>query len=487
MIIAPSDTASVAAMGAAVRSGAVTAEALTREALARIEAVDPLVHAFVHVDREGALAQAKAADQALAGGRDFGPMHGVPYALKDIFDVAGLPTTCHSKLRLDNVARNDSEVAARFRAGGAVLLGKLGTYEFAFGGPSFDLPFPPARNPWNLDHVTGGSSSGSAAAVSAGIVRVAPGSCTAGSIRVPAAWCGAVGLKPTYGRVSRRGVFPLAWTLDHCGPLARSVEDAAIALTVMAGHDPGDPASADLPVPDFRADLESGVAGLRIGVPRAFFAEHPALTFEARQAIDRALDLLRHGGAQVEDVGLPDYEIFFACGRVLMTAEMHALHRADLRARPQDYAEATLKRFVLGAAISSADYIDAQRLRRSLTGAVDAVLNRCDSLLTAVSLTPPPPFSTVAPPSTWPTQANMFNVTGHPALTVPVGLDSAGFPLAVQLVGRAFDESLVLRVGRFLERQTGWLEVPLPAPAQPSRQRPARADNSSSSSQPEPS
>jgi aspartyl-tRNA(Asn)/glutamyl-tRNA(Gln) amidotransferase subunit A len=146
---------------------------------------------------------------------------------------------------------------------------------------------------------------------------------------------------------SRRGVFPLAWTLDHCGPLARSVEDAAIAMTVMAGHDPGDPASADLPVPDFRADLERGVAGLRIGVPRAFFAEHPALTFEARQAIDRALGLLREGGAQVEDVGLPDYEIFFACGRVLMTAEMHALHQADLRARPQDYAEATLKRFVL--------------------------------------------------------------------------------------------------------------------------------------------
>ena len=460
---------SVAAMGDALRSGATTAEALTCEALARIEAVDSLVHAFVHVDREGAVAQARAADAALAEGRDLGPMHGVPYALKDIFDVAGLPTTCHSKLRLGHVAESDSEVAARFRAGGAVLLGKLGTYEFAFGGPSFDLPFPPTRNPWNLDHVTGGSSSGSAAAVAAGFVRVAPGSCTAGSIRVPAAWCGTVGLKPTYGRVSRRGVFPLAWTLDHCGPLARSVEDAAIALGVMAGHDPGDPASADLPVPDYRSGLETGVAGLRIGVPRAFYAAHPALTPEARDAIGRALDWLREGGAQVEDVALPDYEVFFACGRLLMTAEMHALHQGDLRARPQDYAEATLKRFVLGAAISSADYIDAQRLRRSLTGAVHAVLDRFDALLTAVSLTPPPPFSTAAPPSTWPTQANMFNVTGHPAMTVPVGLDGTGFPLAVQLVGRPFDESLVLRAGRFLERRSGWLEVPLPALAEPSR------------------
>ena len=190
---------------------------------------------------------------------------------------------------------------------------------------------------------------------------------------------------------------------------------------VMAGHDPGDPTSADLPVPDYRSGLETGVAGLRIGVPRAFFAAHPALTPEARDAIGRTLDWLREGGAQVEDVALPDYEVFFACGRLLMTAEMHALHHGDLRARPQDYAEATLKRFVLGAAISSADYIDAQRLRRSLTDAVHAVLDQFDALLTAVSLTPPPPFSTAAPPSTWPTQANMFNVTGHPAMTVPVG------------------------------------------------------------------
>lgn len=466
---------SIAAMGRALRGGGLTAEALTRDALARIDAFDGAVHAFVRVEHEAALAEAHQADAALAQGQDLGPMHGIPYALKDIFDAAGLPTTCHSKLRLDHVAQGDSEVAARLRAGGAVLLGKLATYEFAFGGPGFDLPFPPACNPWNLEHVTGGSSSGSAAAVAAGFVRMATGSCTAGSIRGPAAWCGTVGLKPTYGRVSRRGVFPLAWTLDHCGPLSRSVEDAAIALQVMAGFDPGDPASVDLPVPAYPAGLDDSIAGLRIGVPRAFFAEDPALTAASRDGIEASLRYLRDAGAQVADVMLPDYRSFLACGRIIMTAEMYAIHRADLRNRPQDFAEATLKRFVLGAAIGSADYLDAQRLRRHLAGAVDRVLDSCDALLTAVSLGPPPPFATATPPSAWPLQTNMFNVTGHPAMTVPVGV-AGGFPIAVQIVGRAFDEATVLRIGRLIERTSGWLDVPLPALPPSSRQVAAVAD-----------
>lgn len=454
--------ASIVDMGRALRAGQVTAEALAHQALDRIAAHDGAICTFIHLDREGALAAARAADAALAAGRDFGPMHGIPYALKDIFDAAGLPTTCHSHLRLGHVAAEDSAVAARLRTGGAVLLGKLATYEFAFGGPSFDLPFPPARNPWNTDHVTGGSSSGSAAAVAAGFVRMATGSCTAGSIRGPAAWCGAVGLKPTYGRVSRRGVFPLAWTLDHCGPLARSVEDAAIALQVMAGFDSADPGSADVPVPDFSAVLEAGVSGLRIGVPRAFFADDPALTADAGGAIERVIGWLREGGAEVRDVALPPFAVFQACGRVIMTAEMHAVHRADLQSRPQDFSESALKRFVLGAAIGAADYIDAQRLRRSLADSVDGVLDRCDALLTAVTLSPPPPFSTTLPPSTWPVQTNMFNVTGHPAMVVPVGLGSAGFPLSVQLAGRAFDEATLLRIARRIELASGWLEVPLP-------------------------
>ena len=218
---------SIAELGRALRAGVRSSEQITRDALDRIAASDATVHAFVAVDDENAMSAARAADVELRQGHDRGFMHGIPYAVKDIIDVAGMPTTCHSKLRLDHVAVADAEITARFRNAGAIMLGKLATFEFALGGPSFDLPFPPTRNPWNLEHVPGGSSSGSAAAVAAGFVRTAIGSCTAGSIRGPAAWCGTVGMKPTYGRVSRRGVFPLAWSLDHCGPLSRSVEDAA--------------------------------------------------------------------------------------------------------------------------------------------------------------------------------------------------------------------------------------------------------------------
>src|SRR3954463_3890776 len=237
---------SIAEAGRALRAGTVTSVALTQHALARIAALDPLLHAFVLVTQELALADAERADRELKSGIDKGPLHGIPYALKDIYETAGIRTTCHSKLLLDHVPTADCVVEAKLKAGGAVLLGKLATHEFAFGGPSFDLPFPPARNPWHLDHFTGGSSSGSGAAVAAGFTRMAMGSDTGGSIRGPAFYCGVVGLKPTYGRVSRRGVFPLSYTLDHIGPLAWTVEDVALTMQVIAGHDPLDPGSAEL-------------------------------------------------------------------------------------------------------------------------------------------------------------------------------------------------------------------------------------------------
>ena len=229
---------SIVEMGRLLRSGSVTSETLARDALARVAARDGALHAFVLVTEDRALEDARRADAELKAGRDRGPFHGIPYALKDIYDTAGIRTTCHSKLRLNVVPKEDSVAAARLREAGGVLLGKLATHEFAIGGPSFDLPFPPARNPWNPQHVTGGSSSGSGTAIGARMVRMAMGSDTGGSIRGPAAWCGTVGIKATYGRVSRRGVFPLSWTLDHIGPLTRSVEDAAITLQVLAGHDP---------------------------------------------------------------------------------------------------------------------------------------------------------------------------------------------------------------------------------------------------------
>ena len=302
---------SIAQMGAQLRAGATTSQALTEQALARIATHDPALNAFVLLTADRARADAARADAELAQGIDRGPMHGIPHALKDIYATAGIRTTCHSRVRLDVVPEHDSVVAQKFADGGAVLLGKLATHEFAIGGPSFDLPFPPARNPWNREHIPGGSSSGSAAAIASGMVRMAMGSDTGGSIRGPAGYCGLVGLKPTYGRVSRRGVFPLSFTLDHCGPLSASVEDSAVALQVIAGHDPLDLASVNRPVDDYRTHLNDGVAGLRIGIPRAFFATSPIVTPEALATIDHTAAQLRDAGATVEDIELPPPPSFF--------------------------------------------------------------------------------------------------------------------------------------------------------------------------------
>jgi len=456
---------SIAEMGRALRAGQVTAEQLARDALARVAARDGALHAFVLVTEERALDDARRADAELRAGRDRGLFHGIPHALKDIYDTAGIRTTCHSKLRIDNVPKEDSVVAARFAEAGAVLLGKLATHEFAIGGPSFDLPFPPSRNPWNVEHVTGGSSSGSATAIAARMVRMAMGSDTGGSIRGPAAWCGLAGIKPTYGRVSRRGVFPLSWTLDHCGPLARSVEDCAITLQVLAGYDPQDAASADVPVPDYRARLEHGVSGLRIGIPRAFFVSASATTPEVVAGIDHTAAQLRAAGAIVEDVALPEYALFAASGRVIMMAEAFAIHERDMQDRLLDYGEITAGRFILGAAISAADYINALRARRELTDAVNAALHGYDVLLTASALNTAPRFdapvdalSTASPMQTIP-----FNVTGHPAMSVPIGLARNRLPLSVQVAGRPFDEATVLRVGRAIERLSNWESVALPS------------------------
>ena len=296
----------------------------------------------------------------------------------------------------------------------------------------------------------GGSSSGSAVAVAAGFVRMATGSCTAGSIRGPAAWCGVVGVKPTFGRVSRQGVFPLAWSLDHCGPIARSVSDAAVALGMMVGHDPSDPGSVDRPVPDYLAGLDHGVAGLQVGVVRGHFAHDPGLTRDAGDGIAGTVDLLRASGAIVADVALPEYALYQSCNRVIMTAEMFAIHRAGLQQRFAECGEIAACRFASGVAIDAADYLAAQRLRRALTDAVDAALQHHDILLTAISLATAPPFGPM--PAAFPLQPATFNVSGHPSTSVPIGLGRNGLPLSVQIAGRGFDETTMLRVCKNVEK-----------------------------------
>ncbi|HEX2150523.1 MAG TPA: amidase, partial [Stellaceae bacterium] len=299
---------------------------LMRALLDRIERLDPKLNVFIRLDADAAMAAARAAEAEIVSGRPRGKLHGVPVGIKDIIDVAGLPTTCHSKILIDNIASADAACVARLRGAGAIVLGKLSTHEFAIGGPSFDLPWPPARNPWNPDHHPGGSSSGSGAGVAAGLFPIALGSDTGGSVRNPASACGIVGLKPTYGLVSRRGVFPLSFTLDHIGPLTRTVADNALMLEAIAGHDPRDPGSAAAPAGHYAAALESGVRGLRFGFIRHFHEADLPADPEVTAALENVARTLQSLGAEIRDIGLPTLGEFGAVNRVILQSEAWAIH-----------------------------------------------------------------------------------------------------------------------------------------------------------------
>jgi len=449
----------LAEAGSRIAAGELSPVALTEAALARAAALNDRLCAFIEITADRARKSAARAEREIAGGRRRGPLHGIPYGLKDIYDAAGLRTTAHSRLLLDNIAGEDAATTARLEAAGMILIGKLATHEFATGGPAWDLPFPPARNPWNPAHFTGGSSSGSGAAIAAGILPLAMGSDTGGSIRLPAAYCGTVGFKPSYGRVSRRGVAPLAYSLDTCGPLTWTVEDAALALQVLAGHDPRDPGSADVPVPDYRLGLRRGVAGLRIGYARDFNPD-AGVGAEQATALDATAQALAALDAEIVEVRLPPNDHFQAVCRTISHSEGFAIHRADLRRRPQDYARVTRERLMLGAFITAEQYVQAQRLRRILTARVDALFEHCDVLLTAV-IPGPAPLLEETDDGPWRKQqpiSSVFNVTNHPALALPCGLAGNGLPLSAQFVGRAFDEAMVLRVGHAYERAAGWVE-----------------------------
>ena len=448
----------LAEAGRQLAAGKVSPVELTEIALSRATALNPKLDAFIEITADRARAAARRAEREISGGRRRGPLHGVPYGLKDIYDAAGLRTTAHSRLLLDNVASADAETTARLEAAGMVLIGKLATHEFATGGPAFDLPFPPARNPWNTAHFTGGSSSGSGAAVAAGILGLAMGSDTGGSIRLPAAYCGTVGLKPTYGRVSRRGVAPLCYSLDTAGPLTWTVEDAALALQVLAGYDPRDPGSADVPVPDYTEHLRRGVTGLRVGYARAF-NEDGKVGPEQAAALDKTAEVLKALGAEVIEVNLPPNDHFQACARTISHSESFAIHAEDLRKRPELYARVTRERLTLGAFVTARQYVQAQRLRRILTNKVDALFERCDVLLAAI-IPGPAPVLEGTDTNPWRNPqplASVFNVTAHPCIAQLCGFAANGLPLSAQFVGRAFDEATVLRVGHAYERAAGWV------------------------------
>ena len=425
---------------------------LTKSLLDRIDALNPACNAFISVDHEGAIESARQAEQAIYGGRALGPLHGVPLGIKDIIDVAGQATTCHSKIRLDHCAHQDAQVISKLRAAGMIFMGKLALHEFAIGGPAFDLPFPTARNPWNLGHHPGGSSSGSGAAVAAGLLPLALGTDTGGSIRNPAACCGIVGLKATYGLVSRRGVFTLSSSMDHVGPMARTVEDAALLLNAMA-----EPHGDQQPV-DYAADLSRSIKGLRVGYVRHFHETDEIAHPEVSSALDEAAKVLSHLGATVSDARLPALSQFLTAQKFLMLAECWSVHAQWLRERPQDYAQTTRSKLLPGAFLTAGEYVQAMQMRHLLIDAVDQAFKDYDVLLVANSMDPACRIDDEPEiVRTYTRQARMpFNLTGHPAIALMAGQASNGLPLSLQLVGKCYDESSLLRVAAAYERATPW-------------------------------
>jgi aspartyl-tRNA(Asn)/glutamyl-tRNA(Gln) amidotransferase subunit A len=431
---------------------------LAKTHLDRIRRLDPQLNAFLMVTEERALADAKAAEARQMSGGLRGRLDGIPIAHKDIYGTAGIRTTAHSKLLEHNVPTRDARTVAKWAEAGTVMLGKLSTHEFAFGGPSFDLPWPPARNPWNREHFTAGSSSGTGAAVAAGLIMGGTGSDTGGSIRGPAALCGIAGIKPTYGLCSRVGILPLAYSLDHAGPMAWTAEDCALLLQGMAGHDPEDPASADRPVPDFSAELGKGAKGLRIGVVRHFFETDNRASDATRAGIDAAMDFFRKEGADVRDITLSPMVDYFAVGWLIMITEAFALHGPWLRERFMDYSEMFRDRVSLAAMLSGPDIVQATRRRRVLCREMADAMENLDIIVSASApaeaprLDNVPKWSGIEKPSfTMP-----CNVTGFPAISICTGFGQGGLPVSMQLAAKPFSEPTLFRAAHAYETAMAW-------------------------------
>lgn len=430
---------------------------LTQAYLQRINALEPQVNAFITLTADRALDQARVAEREIAAGHLRGPLHGIPFGLKDLYATAGILTTGHSRVCANHVPTEDAATVAKLYGAGALLVGKLSTCEFAHGAPAFDAPWPPARNPWNAAHFTGGSSSGSGAAVAAGFLPVAMGSDTGGSVRIPAAMCGTVGLKPTYGLVSRRGVTPNSFSFDHCGPLTWTVEDCAIVLNVIAGHDSRDPASARRPVPDYRAALTGDVRGLRIGVVRHFWEEDIKTDPEACAAMDAALEVMRGLGASVETVRMRPCQSYTDIKVVIAGTEIFAVHQRDLIARARDFGANFLVQTLAGCLFQSVDYVQAQRERRIVLQEMEGIYANYDVLVTTSS-SPAPRLDHYSTLNAWvkPNVQAVFSVTGGPAIAICNGYTASGLPLSMQIAGRPFDEGTVLRMADAYEKATPW-------------------------------
>jgi aspartyl-tRNA(Asn)/glutamyl-tRNA(Gln) amidotransferase subunit A len=454
----------VESLAAAIRAGRVSPVEATQECLARIERLDGRLRAFITVDRARALESARRLEADQGRGVWRGPLHGVPLAFKDLCFVRGLPTSCGTRTAEYFLAEQDCTVVARLAAAGAVTLGKLNMTELAMGPFGDNAHHGHAQNPWRAGHCAGGSSSGSAVAVAAGLALGAVGSDTGGSIRLPAAACGIVGLKPTYGRVSRAGAMPLSWSNDHVGPMARTVRDCARLLQVMAGADPLDPTASPAPVPDYLASLGGGLAGLRVGLVENFFFQGVHAEMEA--AVRAAVDVVARLGARVSELRVPDPQTTSDITNLISRAEASTIHVRLLRERPHEIQPVVRARLELGTRIPAYDYLQALRLRARLARAfITEVFAQVDVLVAPVIPEPAPPLDhategpvheLVARQGRFSRLTRPFNGLGLPALSVPCGFSSAGLPLAFQIVGRPFDERTVLRLGDAYQHATDW-------------------------------
>jgi aspartyl-tRNA(Asn)/glutamyl-tRNA(Gln) amidotransferase subunit A len=433
---------------------------VTEAVLARIERYDPALNTFITVTAESARHTARAAEAAIMAGHHLGPLQGIPLAVKDLYATRGVATTYGSRLFADWVPDFDAAAVERLKRAGAVILGKTNLHELAYGTTSANAHYGAVRNPWRQDHHPGGSSGGSAAAVAAGLAFAALGSDTGASIRQPAACCGIVGIKPTFGRVSKFGALPLSWSQDHVGPLTRSVADAALLLQVLAGHDARDPTSVERPVPDFAADLDKGVQGSRIGVVRGFFFDD--CDPEIVGAVETAIQVLEDQGARIEEIALADMDAAYAAGVITIAAEGAAYHAADLRARPELFSDELRAAFELGSFYQATDYVQAQRLRRHLIDQISRDMASFDAIVMPTAPVPatliegsPPGHAMLRPRNTMP-----FNALGLPAISLPCGFTAAGLPIGLQIAGHAFDETGVLRIARAYEQATNWRRRP---------------------------
>lgn len=440
---------------------------LVEHCLSRIEAVDGEIHSFVGVTPDRALKDARAAEQRMMTNSLKGKLDGIPIAHKDIFSTSAIATTAQSSLLQHRVPDVDAYVVSKLADAGTSMVGKLATHEFALGGPSFDLPWPPARNPWNTDHFTSGSSSGSAAAVAAGLVLGATASDTGGSIREPAALCGVVGIKPTYGLCSRAGVMPLAFSLDHVGAMAWTVEDCAMLLQAMAGHDPQDPACADRPVPSYVETLGRDIKGLRIGVVPAWHETECPVSPAVEKAFRNALDIWREQGAEIMELSMPPLFDYMAATIVIMTSEAYALHEPWMRSRFTEYGELFRERILLGGLTSSSDYVQAQRLRQRLCIATATATEGVDVIATPAALREAPRIDAVTKWGflTVPGFAKPFNITGWPALSLCSGFGEGALPVAIQIAAKPFQEQLLFRVAGAFEREVGFRRQRPPTPS----------------------